>query len=386
MTIFSSVDRVEVALYQREGIVRSFFPAETLKIAVAIGHRIGVTRVANVTHLDQVGIPVALAIRPNGCLLSVSQGKGLTQELANISALMESIELWHAENLPAAPYFERYDAKASLRFLRPSHLANSCFSSKILDHSFLDWQEGFDLLRADKVLIPREVLNLNSCQRSKTQLLFGASSNGLASGNTLEEALCYGMLEVLERDAYGQFEECNSAYQASKSVDLASIEDPMITALLLKFERAGIELNLYDLSEFHGIPVFSCALYDRHQLARRSNYFMGMGAHYLKNIALVRALTEAAQVRLTYITGSRDDVFPEFYTHTQDSKTYVRGSYDYAKIPELAQEENFQCQLKSLLAHLKARGVEQIAYYNHTRADFGLPVVHVLIPGLRGPA
>ena len=64
-------------------------------------HLFGITRVADVTGLDRVGIPVAIAIRPSARSVAVSQGKGIDLASAKVSALMEAIEVWHAENIEA---------------------------------------------------------------------------------------------------------------------------------------------------------------------------------------------------------------------------------------------------------------------------------------------
>ena len=92
MTELYSRSRFQVdQLYIADGIARACSPQKTLQLAEEIGRAIGVTRVANVTHLDKLRIPVALAMRPNSRLLATAQGKGVTSELAKISALMESI-------------------------------------------------------------------------------------------------------------------------------------------------------------------------------------------------------------------------------------------------------------------------------------------------------
>ena len=70
--------------------------------------RFGITRVANVTGLDHIGIPVVMVVRPNGKSLSVSQGKGLTMDAAKASGIMESIEAHHAENIDLPVRFETY--------------------------------------------------------------------------------------------------------------------------------------------------------------------------------------------------------------------------------------------------------------------------------------
>ncbi|MCP9984172.1 hypothetical protein [Actinomadura madurae] len=83
-----------------DGTHRARLPEDTLRGLEPILDQVGITRIADVTWLDEIGIPVYQAIRPDSWSLCVSQGKGLTGDLAKVSAVMESIELWHAERMP----------------------------------------------------------------------------------------------------------------------------------------------------------------------------------------------------------------------------------------------------------------------------------------------
>src|SRR5215472_9591286 len=79
------------------GTQRAAAPDETLRRIKPLLPRAGITRLADVTGLDWIGLPVYQAIRPNSRNISVSQGKGLTRAQAKVSALMESLESFHAE-------------------------------------------------------------------------------------------------------------------------------------------------------------------------------------------------------------------------------------------------------------------------------------------------
>ena len=83
----------------RRGTHRTVDPAATLARVRPHLQGMGITRIANVTGLDRIGIPVVMACRPNARSLAVSQGKGLTLEAAKASAVMEAIELHHAERI-----------------------------------------------------------------------------------------------------------------------------------------------------------------------------------------------------------------------------------------------------------------------------------------------
>src|SRR5882724_3967893 len=81
----------------QHGTHRTVSPAETLARVTPLLPAMGITRVANVTGLDRIGVPVAMVYRPNARSIAVSPGKGLTLDAARCSGVMESIEGWHAE-------------------------------------------------------------------------------------------------------------------------------------------------------------------------------------------------------------------------------------------------------------------------------------------------
>ncbi|XXZ33194.1 YcaO-like family protein [Sorangium sp. So ce321] len=83
----------------RAGTHRQVEPEETLRRVRRLMPVMGITRIANVTGLDNIGIPVVMVCRPNSRSLSVSQGKGLDLQTAQASGLMESVESYHAERI-----------------------------------------------------------------------------------------------------------------------------------------------------------------------------------------------------------------------------------------------------------------------------------------------
>src|SRR5689334_11965252 len=88
--------------YRYDGTYRSIPPEQTLERVKPFLPAMGITRIANVTYLDNIGIPVVMVCRPNSRSLSVSQGKGLTLAAAKASGVMESIENCHAEAITHA--------------------------------------------------------------------------------------------------------------------------------------------------------------------------------------------------------------------------------------------------------------------------------------------
>src|ERR687891_2259925 len=102
-------DRAGFKAYRR-GTHRTIAPATTLARVQPYLAALGITRIANVTGLDRIGVPVVMVCRPNSRSLAVSQGKGVTLDAAKASGLMEAIELYHAEHalldLKLATYHE----------------------------------------------------------------------------------------------------------------------------------------------------------------------------------------------------------------------------------------------------------------------------------------
>src|SRR5687768_16044725 len=154
--------------------------------------KLGITRLANLTGLDTLGVPVFSAIRPNGRSLSTSQGKGLDVDSAAVSALMESIETWHAEHMVAPR------VRGSVRGLRgrlslvdARRLPRPARGKLDLDAEH-DWVEGWDLAAGAPIWVPLESVSLDCVFPSGYQPTFDVSSNGLASGNHLLEAISHG--------------------------------------------------------------------------------------------------------------------------------------------------------------------------------------------------
>ena len=100
----------------RDGGRRTCSPQETWSRLKPLLPVFGIARVANITGLDRIGIPVFTACRPNSRSLSVFQGKGLSTGAARVSAVMEAYETWCAESIDAPLKFASID---ELQFSHP---------------------------------------------------------------------------------------------------------------------------------------------------------------------------------------------------------------------------------------------------------------------------
>ncbi len=374
------------------GTHRLVAPEETVARVRRLMPAMGITRLANVTGLDTIGIPVVMACRPNSRSIAVSQGKGLDLAAAKASALMESVESYHAEHITLPLKLASYE---ELRYTHPMvdvetllRPADSLFHPNLP----LLWVEGHDLIQNTPVWLPYELVYLNYTLPLPSGMgCFVPCSNGLASGNHLLEAISHGLCEAVERDAVALWSLKDEEAQCEDRIDLDTVDDLACRELLEKFQRAGVSVAVWDVTSDIGIPAFLCLIADQSPNPLRpvppAN---GSGCHPAREIALLRALTETAQSRLTYIAGSRDDLFREDYAQTLCPEAIQRHSAlarsrsatrDFRQVPTW-QADTFRDDVMGILGRLQAAGLTSAIAVDLTREEFGLPVVRIVVPTL----
>lgn len=348
---------------------------------------------ANVTGLDRVGIPVVMVCRPNARSLSVSQGKGVDLVSARVSGLMESIELFHAER-PIVPlrlgsYDEVRRASPVVDVQALPRLSVSRFHPDLP----LLWTEGTELATGEPRAVPFELVHANFTLPLPTGSgAFCMSTNGLASGNTPAEATCHALCEVIERDATALHFALPPERRRARRLALESVTDPTCRQLIDRMHRAGLWVGVWDTTSDIGVPSFNCTVLEREAAFHGRLYAAGgMGCHPSPGAALARALTEAAQSRLTYIAGSRDDATHESYARGQDPRTIERWAAELSETPGDARRfagAPGECPgaaepaIEWLLSRLRHAGLTEAVRVDLTLPEFELPVVRVIVPGL----
>lgn len=368
---------------------RTVSPADTVARLTPLLGRAGITRVANVTGLDRIGIPVVMVCRPNSRSVAVSQGKGLDLDAAKASGIMEAIEGWHAERITLPLVLGSYED------LKQSHplvdVANLPVIRGGLFHPHLPllWIEGKDLVQNASAWVPYEMVHTNyTIPRPTGSGSFPASSNGLASGNHYLEATCHAICELIERDATCLWNNAPQAFRAKTRIDPTTLHDPNCRILLDKVHAAGLEIAIWNVTSDIGVAAFFCLLLeDRTQPGHMG---AGAGCHPSRDIALLRALTEAVQTRTTYITGSRDDIGAEEFKPTGIRRKYRfaasvldgdQGDVDFQTVPT-REAATFAEDLEWLLKQLQSVGLDQVITVDLSKPDFGVAVVRSVIPGL----
>jgi YcaO-like protein with predicted kinase domain len=376
----------------RAGTHRTVSPSETLVRAGRFMADLGITRIANVTGLDRIGIPVVMVCRPNARSVAVSQGKGLDLDSAKASGLMEAVETYHAEHITLPLAYGGYRELGATRPLIDVGRLPVVKASRFHDHFPMLWIEGEDLIQRSPVWLPYEMVHANyTLPFPPGSGCFTASTNGLASGNHRLEAISHGICEVVERDAISLWNQKDKKRRRATGLDLESVDDPACCEILARYTRAGIDVKVWDITTDAAIASFYCLIVDREDPS--SHTADGAGSHLAREVALLRALTEAAQVRTTFIAGSREDLPLDDYARSTRSKKLqdFRTLMDwhapvrsFRQVPTV-EAETFADDVAEALGRLRSVGIKEVAVVDLTKPEYGLPVVRVVIPGLEGP-
>lgn len=355
---------------------------------------IGVTRIANITYLDRVGIPVFSTIRPSAAdgAISVYSGKGADQQQARISAIMESYERCLAERVGFnANISENIDAREFIESPEKAMAENDIVDpmSLILAEplpagSLVEWTQGFDLLSGEEVFVPSNAVYHPYNPPGRSARLFRSNTNGLAAGNVMEEALLHGILEVIERDALSMAEfNRNPGRQL-----LLSEKDGINYDLFNRFRDAGVEVKLWVMN--HDTPITTVvAATDDTDLRDPAMLVMGAGAHLDPGIAVRRALSEAAQSRVVQIHGAREDTAREEFVRQigyermkrMNSFWYEDGdeSVTLSELDDLSVSSPAE-NIETVLGYLR-RITERVVAVDLSRSSIPVPVVRIIIPG-----
>ncbi|APR76363.1 Hypothetical protein A7982_01710 [Minicystis rosea] len=372
-----------------EGTQRVVSPEETFARIRPKLREVGVTRLADITGLDRLGIPVVLAIRPNAGYLSVDAGKGFTKIAASTSAAMECLERHAAEQAQLPERYTSYDAlreaHATVPFERLPLARGSLFHARTPTR----WSLGWDLVHQREVAVPADVVTLSRHRRTRSDPLhFQLTSNGLSAGNNFLEALNGGLLEVIERDAVAcRRLQWESAGRPIPRVRTETIERAEVVELIARLRAAGVEVLIFDCTVDTDVPVYMAFIYDRE--VGQLGLYRGYGAHLDPGIALVRAITEAVQGRLVFIAGSRDDAFRHHRRIREDDRAAIRLLESIEPTVSVAAREteatsSFEGDVDVLAGKLARVGLDQIIVFDLSVAGIDVDVLRVFVPGLEG--
>ena len=203
--------------------------------------------------------------------------------------------------------------------------------------------------------------------------------NGPAAGNCPEEAVMQSLCEVVERhiSALVTLES-----RPTPAIDPASVRDPVAAELIAKFKRAGVEVYLKDFTCGMGIPSVAALCYDPATFPEKSEIVYAAGTASDPAKALIRALTEVAQLAGDFQLGTSYMVsaLPKF--GSLDEAEYVtraQGTVSLDSLPSVCQEDIY-AEVQACVSALRQRDFS-VYTLNVTHGDLQVPAVYTIIPG-----
>ncbi len=371
------------------------------------GPRLGITRVADITQLDTLGIPCFTAVRP-GPGPSAYSGKALNAADARVGAQMEAIEAAAAFATPAAVCRGTFaQAKRHGQALDPDRLP-VCNTAATAPRAFIDdWVAGSLLRSGARILVPAAAVHLGLAAEPP----WYASSNGLASGNCVTEAIAHALAEVIERDALCLHDLAVAPEPARAflrvlagppraprpqhvpgqrapgdfaTVNLATLPD-LLRLACDKVAAAGAQIVLRVLTSDIAVPTFACLIHEDCGPWGAMQH-IGSGAHPDAAVAARRAITEAAQCRATYIQGVREDLPEPALADCAPPAAFwsapaalAFGDLPSHRLADIADDVAF------MVDRLAEAGLTEIVVVDLGQADWPVSVVKVIVCGAEAP-
>ncbi|MDJ0612953.1 MAG: YcaO-like family protein, partial [Rhizobiaceae bacterium] len=302
------------------------------------------------------------------------------------------IEIWHAE------HFDKPVLYGIEKDLTKRHrIADTDRLPKVLgsDYTRSDpmlWVEGVDCFTNERALVPYEMVHADYTHPGPPiHSVFHASTNGLASGNHRLEAICHAITELMERDALTLWHQLTSREKSATRLDVSTIDNPQSQELLKKLETAGLECGLWDVTSDIDVPCVLALI--RETDGATGHLGLGSGCHLDRSVATRRALTEAAQTRLNYISGARDDLHLSEYSleGLAEKLAFADELFDlntsfktFHGLPSNT-FSSLEQDLDHLLSSLSAVGIKEAIAVELTRPEVGVDVIRMVIPGLESP-
>jgi len=324
-----------------------------------------------------------------------SFGKGSTAEQAEASALMEAIErysgIFQGDEIRVTRRFTDFApgeailpndvllfSDAQSRPDRRDETGETQTAPDPFDPSArIEWSPVWSLRDGRFKYLPTSLLYFFYSGPAA----FQADSNGCAAGNTIEEAIVQGFLELVERDAYAIW-WYNRSQRAE--VDLSQFNDSYVRDLQTQLAETGRKLWVLDVTSDLGVPTYVAIL---HWMQNgQENIEFGSGAHFDKRIAVLRTLTELNQFLSIGMMGggtgekpSLDGVTP---LHLDEYPFLTPKGVEPSSGATAAPLDNTRDQVLACVDIARRAGLDFLVL-NQTRPDVEVPVVRVIVPGLR---
>ncbi|SEM59905.1 ribosomal protein S12 methylthiotransferase accessory factor [Syntrophus gentianae] len=323
-----------------------------------------------------------------------STGKGRTVPQAKASALGEAIERYSSQYEGYEPCVRASFAELGDLAISPVDLmgfsqqqyrdrttwrqwGNTAYVPDPYDaRRPIDWTPAWSLTQHRWRLIPSAFAYYFYPQEGGGDIC-RSCSNGVAAGNCLEEAIMQGFFELIERDATAMWWYHKLRRPA---VDLHSFDSPFAAAVDAAMDEMGMRLEVLDLTNDLGLPVFSAILFTRQEGGRFHS--IGLGCHHDPLIALERTLSELGQC---WGLADRDKYSLQFQDAPLSREHFLQAAPLLARksFSDFSgkQQKDFLTDIDEAVRLLGARGLEMLVL-DLTRPDIRFPVARVIVPGL----
>jgi thioglycine synthase len=419
------------------GLTRARSIEDTLREIIPVCSKIGVTRISDISFMDKLYIPnYSVTLPGTDDSIWVYGGKGITKSQAKASALMEAIERYsslssnYVGSFIQGNYFQI--SQSYNKVLHPAEVVEPVHQEYNDKTDVMDFLPGFDLLTTEEVLVPAEIALYRHYPRQPAISAFSHfHTNGLASGNVVEEAVCHALCEVIERDAVSIADLCASCIPYNlldtmidslkketygdlltripventfvddcsifPDVDITRIAEEFepIRFLVKRFNASHIPLLIKDITQKDiGIPTILASSVE--WITHNYGYFAkGYGTHPDARIALIRAITELSQTRAVNIHGARDDLKKIQYKENDEIQkrkwqfmpalssldAHNQKIIEFYEIPTY-RNTDIRDDIKVILNSLKNAGLKRAIIIDLTNSKIRVPVIRTIVPGL----
>ncbi|MBS0013735.1 MAG: YcaO-like family protein, partial [Desulfobacterales bacterium] len=306
-------------------------------------------------------------------------GKGATPAQAEASAVMELVERFSFYSFAADPanFVEAIRPEMGSDALPVEAIAASVHddaedleaAARVFDTIPFKWSMGVNLTRATDVLVPFE-------------WFFAINEfNGTSAGNCLEEALCQGICEIVERHVSAKVCRQQSPVPG---IDPASATEPMVCEMLEKYKKNGIRVFLSDFSLDTGIATVGALAFDPETFPHQSEIVWTAGTAPDPEKALSRALAETAQLAGDFHTGSSyvasglpKPAGPADVAHITDAGTIKK----ITDLPDIS-DGNIRIEVERCIAALEKQNLDVITM-DTTHPGLGVCALYTVVPGAR---
>lgn len=361
-------------------------PEETLREVLPKLGIAGLGEPEDITSKDDIGIPVFSVDRQKTALGKPKyyNGKGVTKEQAEASAVMESIERYSAERQDSdeVAYGTYEQACDVMLTVNPADLILPIWALDKLQGAEIAWTPGWEMFRGEQIWVPACAV-FYPYQPDTDLQLFKFHTNGIASGNTMEEAVLHATFELIERDAWSIAD-----YRNTVVPDVEVDPDSVPGQLLAKFAAKGVDIHLKDLTSDIGVPTIGAAADDT--VTKDPELLtIGVGTHLNPEIAAIRAITEVAQSRATHKDGKKINAQLQRVTNEMGyerikevNRMWYTRSERTVRLSDMRDEstDDVLKDIEVVLGKLVDAGFDSVIAVDITRPELGVPSVRMVIP------